>query len=272
MEERRRQEEEERIQKEEAEKRKSEEQEKKKKEQAEQKKKKEEEEKIKKAESQAAEEAKKSRKTRLVETFWSTVDTVLEPVEDAMDALLGATMDPFTDRRYISWLSVVTLAFNYNLWFLSARLCFPYHSQDAVPVWLALDLLADLVYLADSVVFQSRKQFVKAGDVIVSPVLLRPGRRLSPGASSQLSCPLLSERQNHVQEELQGIGAIQGGLPGLVLPQTDLVDSLLTRLSVPPQLDMLSLLPFDLLYFQFGFKSIFRANRLLKVTSSPRVL
>lgn len=27
---------------------------------------------------------------------------------------------------------------------------------------------------------------------------------------------------------------------------------------------MISLLPFDLLYFQFGFKSIFRANRLLK--------
>lgn len=31
------------------------------------------------------------------------------------------------------------------------------------------------------------------------------------------------------------------------------------------QLDMASLLPFDLLYLQFGFKSIFRANRLLKV-------
>lgn len=34
----------------------------------------------------------------------------------------------------------------------------------------------------------------------------------------------------------------------------------------PHQIDMMSLIPFDLLYLQFGFKSIFRANRLLKVS------
>lgn len=37
-------------------------------------------------------------------------------------------------------------------------------------------------------------------------------------------------------------------------------------------MDMIALLPFDLLYLQFGFKSIFRANRLLKVILSPRCL
>lgn len=180
MEERKRQAEEERIQKEEAEKKKKEEQERKKKE-AEQKKKEEEEKK--KAESQDAQKEKKSLKTRLSEAYWSGVDALLEPVEKLMDSVLGVSMDPFTDRRYIAWLSMVTLAFNYNTWFITARLCFPYHTQRAIPLWLTLDLLADLVYLTDSVVFQPRKQFVKAGDIVVSPVLMGPRRLALPGPS-----------------------------------------------------------------------------------------
>lgn len=267
IEERRRQAEEERIQKEEAEKRKKEEQEKKKKEEAEQKKKKEEEEQKKKAESQAAEEEKKSLKRKLVEAFWSAVDTVLEPVEDAMDAVLGVTMDPFTDRRYIAWLSVVTLAFNYNTWFISARLCFPYHSQSAIPLWLVLDLLADLVYLTDSVVFQPRKQFVKAGDIVVSPVLLGPGRLVSPAPvlTALLSSPF--RQTESCQRRITGNPRDSRCFP--FLRPAGQPARPFTHLSVPPQLDMLALLPFDLLYFQFGFKSIFRANRLLKVISSP---
>lgn len=174
IEERKRQAEQERIQKEEAEKKKKEEQEKKKKE-AEQKKKEEEEKK--KAESQEEKQEKKSLKAKLTEVFWTWLDVVLKPVEDQMDSVLGVTIDPFTDRRYIAWLSLVTLAFNYNTWFITARLCFPYHTESAIPLWLTLDSLADLIYLTDSVVFQSRKQFVKAGDIIVSPVTscLSPG-------------------------------------------------------------------------------------------------
>ena len=72
------------------------------------------------------------------------------------------------DRRYIAWLSVVTLAFNYNTWFITARLCFPYHTPEAIPLWIGLDLLADFIYLIDLILFQPRKQFVKGGDVIVS--------------------------------------------------------------------------------------------------------
>uniref|UniRef100_A0A673CM60 Cyclic nucleotide-binding domain-containing protein n=1 Tax=Sphaeramia orbicularis TaxID=375764 RepID=A0A673CM60_9TELE len=209
--ERKQQAEEERIKKEEAEKKKKEEAEKKKKE-AEQKKKEEEEKKKAEGKEEKKEEEKKDMKTQMVEKFWSTVDMVLKPVEDSMDSVLGATIDPFTDRRYIGWLSLVTLAFNYNTWFITARLCFPYHTEDAIPYWFALDLLADLIYLIDSVLFQSRKQFVKGGDIIKDRAMTKKNYRDS-------------ERF---------------------------------------KLDMISLIPFDLLYFQFGFKSIFRANRLLK--------
>uniref|UniRef100_A0A8P4GAG9 Cyclic nucleotide-binding domain-containing protein n=1 Tax=Dicentrarchus labrax TaxID=13489 RepID=A0A8P4GAG9_DICLA len=209
IEDRKRQAEEDRIKKEEADKKKKEEQEQKKKE-AEQKKKEEEEKK--KAEAKDEKKEEKSMETRLKEAAWYAVDVVLKPIEDLMDGVLGKTIDPFTDRRYIAWLSMVTLAFNYNTWFITARLCFPYHTESAIPYWFAMDMLADLIYLTDSILFQPRKQFVKGGDIIKDREMTKKNYRNS-------------ERFT---------------------------------------LDILSLLPFDLLYFQFGFKSIFRANRLLK--------
>uniref|UniRef100_A0A8C6TC73 Ion transport domain-containing protein n=1 Tax=Neogobius melanostomus TaxID=47308 RepID=A0A8C6TC73_9GOBI len=118
-------------------------------------------------------------------------------------------------RRYIAWLSLVTMAFNYNIWFLTARLCFPYHTEGAIMYWFTGDLLADLIYLTDSVLFQARKQFVKGGDVIVNRAMTKKHYRESERFKT----------------------------------------------------DMLSLIPFDLLYYVFGFKSIFRFNRLLKVKS-----
>ncbi|XP_041670657.1 cyclic nucleotide-gated cation channel beta-3-like [Cheilinus undulatus] len=210
IDERKRQAEEERIKKEEAEKKKKEEQEKKKKE--DEQKKKEEEEKKKAEAKEEKKEDKKDLKTQFLETAWSTIDMVLKPVEDQMDSVLGSTIDPFTDRRYIAWLSLVTLAFNYNTWFITARLCFPYHTETAIPIWFALDLLADLIYLTDSIVFQARKQFVKGGDIIKDRVLTKKNYRECERFMTDMCC----------------------------------------------------LIPFDLLYFQFGFKSIFRANRLLK--------
>nr|XP_019942829.1 PREDICTED: cyclic nucleotide-gated cation channel beta-3-like [Paralichthys olivaceus] len=210
IEERKRQAEEERIKKEEAEKKKKEEAEKKKKENEQ--KKKEEEEK-KKAEMEAEKKLEKvDMKTKIKETAWRTVDTVLKPFEDSMDSVLGNTIDPFTDRRYIAWLSLVTLAFNYNTWFITARQCFPYHTASAIPYWFALDLLADLIYLTDSIIFQSRKQFVKGGDIIKDREMTKMNYRESDRF----------------------------------------------------KMDMICLIPFDLLYLQFGFKSVFRANRLLK--------
>uniref|UniRef100_A0A3Q1HT69 Cyclic nucleotide gated channel subunit beta 3, tandem duplicate 1 n=1 Tax=Acanthochromis polyacanthus TaxID=80966 RepID=A0A3Q1HT69_9TELE len=196
IEERERQAEEDRIKKEEADKKKKEEQEKKKTE--DEQKEKEEEEK-KKAEEEKKKE-KVSIKTRLSVAAWTTVDMMLKPIEDKMDSVVGTTIDPFTDQRYIAWLSLVTLAFIYNIWFMTARLCFPYHTESAIPYWFAVDLLADLIYLTDNIIFQPRKQFVKRGDIIV-------------------------------------------------------------------RFDAISTIPFDLLYMQFGFKSIFRFNRLLKVNT-----
>ncbi|XP_030613065.1 cyclic nucleotide-gated cation channel beta-3 [Archocentrus centrarchus] len=157
--------EEERIAKEEADKKKAEEAAKK----AEEKKKKDEEKRLeaeKKAEEERlAEEAKKKQRI-LPEISCSCFDVLLHPVEEKMDAILGSTIDPFTDRRYISWLSVVALAYNYNVWFCSARLAFPYHNETANQYWIFFDILSDIVNVIDIVVWQPRLQFVKAGDII----------------------------------------------------------------------------------------------------------
>ncbi|KAM9337571.1 cyclic nucleotide-gated channel beta-3-like [Symphorus nematophorus] len=171
--------EEERIKKEEADKKKKEEQEKKKQEAEQKKKEDEEKKKAEILEQQKEQEKKKDITAKLKEAAWSTVDMVLKPIEDLMDSALGQTIDPFTDRRYIAWLSLVTLAFNYNTWFITARLCFPYHTESAIPYWFAMDLLADLIYLADSVLFQPRKQFVKAGDIIKDRVMTKQSYRES---------------------------------------------------------------------------------------------
>uniref|UniRef100_A0A3Q2QYF0 Cyclic nucleotide-gated cation channel beta-3-like n=1 Tax=Fundulus heteroclitus TaxID=8078 RepID=A0A3Q2QYF0_FUNHE len=208
IEERARQAEEERIKKEEADKKRKEEQEKKKKEAEE--KKKEEEEKRKEEEKKV----KVPLKTRLIGAYWSSVDFVMKPLEDRMDPVLGHTIDPFTDRRYIAWLSVVTVAINYNTWFITVRMCFPYHTETSIPIWFTMDILADVIYFLDAILFQPRKQFVKGGDIIV------------------INKSLFENRSSY-----------------------------LFRLFA----DVISLLPFDLLYLQFGFKSGFRANRLLKI-------
>lgn len=73
-----------------------------------------------------------------------------------------------SDRRYIAWLTVVAVAYNYNVWFCSARLAFPYHSETANPYWIFFDILSDAVNVIDIMVWQPRLQFVKAGDIIVS--------------------------------------------------------------------------------------------------------
>ncbi|CAB1340799.1 unnamed protein product, partial [Coregonus sp. 'balchen'] len=151
------------------------------------------------AEQKAKDEAKALEpvvKTTFGQNVAAFLDRRLKPIEDAMDSVLPSTIDPFTDRAYIVWLTLVTLAFNYNTWFMTARVCFPYHTPEWIPYWIAMDLVADFIYLIDSIFFQARKQFVKGGDVIM---------------------------------------------------------------------DMIAMAPIDLLCFQFGYKSIFRFNRMIKV-------
>ncbi|XP_061095048.1 cyclic nucleotide-gated cation channel beta-3-like [Conger conger] len=228
--------EEDRIRKEEEEKNKKEAEEKKKKEaeekkkkEAEEKKKKEEEEKKKKAEEDKKAEKKDEKKEEkkeeekkeelkgagslLLTAAISCLDSALKPLEDAMDKVVGKSFDPFTDRRYISWLSVVTLAFNYNAWLVPARLSFPYHTEWSIPYWVGLDLLCDSIYVLDVVIFRPRLQFVKGGDVISDRILTKKNYRESPGF----------------------------------------------------KIDLISVIPIDLLCLKLGFNSIFRANRLLKM-------
>uniref|UniRef100_A0A8C2KCL9 Cyclic nucleotide gated channel subunit beta 3, tandem duplicate 2 n=1 Tax=Cyprinus carpio TaxID=7962 RepID=A0A8C2KCL9_CYPCA len=115
-------------------------------------------------------------------------------------------------RKYIAWLSLVTIAFNYNLWFIPVRMAFPYHDPEAVPLWFTLDIIADIIYVIDIIVFQPRLQFCKGGDIIYD--------------------------KDVIKKKYRGSSRFQN--------------------------DVLSVLPSDLLYFLFGFKSVFRINRLMK--------
>ncbi|XP_034022700.1 cyclic nucleotide-gated cation channel beta-3-like [Thalassophryne amazonica] len=207
-----RQKEEERISKEEAEKKKAEEAAKK----AEEKKKKDEEKRLeaeKKAEEERlSEEAKKAAK--LLPNF-SCFDVLLRPIENKMDMLLGNTVDPFTDPRYIAWMAVVALSYNYNVWFCTARLAFPYHNPTLNPYWIFFDILADVVTAIDITVWQPRLQFVKKGDIITNRAVTKEHYRKSQ------------------------------------------------RFKV----DIISILPFDLLCLRFEFSAIYRLNRFIRLDS-----
>uniref|UniRef100_A0A4W4F6X7 Cyclic nucleotide-binding domain-containing protein n=1 Tax=Electrophorus electricus TaxID=8005 RepID=A0A4W4F6X7_ELEEL len=144
----------------------------------------------------------------------SIMDTVLKPIEDSVDKLLGRSLEPFTDRWYIIWLSIVTIALNYNLWFIPVRMAFPYHTPGTVPLWVTLDVLADLIYIIDMLVFQPRLQFCIAGDIIYDRTVIKKNYRDSRKF----------------------------------------------------QYDLISVMPLDLLYMPFGFRSLFRINRIMKVS------
>uniref|UniRef100_A0A3Q4H5M9 Cyclic nucleotide-gated cation channel beta-3-like n=1 Tax=Neolamprologus brichardi TaxID=32507 RepID=A0A3Q4H5M9_NEOBR len=159
------------------------------------------------------EEADKKKKEEQEKKKKEDAQKKAEQKTDLMDSVFGQTIDPFTDRRYIAWLSLVTVAINYNTWFITARLCFPYHTEISIPYWFTLDVLADIIYLVDSVISQPRKQFVKGGDIIKDRVMTK----------------------KHYRDSERFLA------------------------------DVVSVLPFDLLYIQFGFKSAFRLNRLLKI-------
>uniref|UniRef100_A0A672M6Z4 Cyclic nucleotide-gated cation channel beta-3-like n=1 Tax=Sinocyclocheilus grahami TaxID=75366 RepID=A0A672M6Z4_SINGR len=158
-----------------------------------------------KQEEKKDDKADKEQKSIYPKMKYTCVDFLLKPIENRMDKILDTSIDPFTDRRYIAWLSLVTIAFNYNLWFIPVRMAFPYHDPAAVPLWFTLDIIADIMYVIDMIVFQPRLQFCKGGDIIKA-----------------------------------------------------------MKYFLSFQNDVLSILPSDLLYFPFGFKSVFRLNRLMK--------
>ncbi|NXI58704.1 CNGB3 protein, partial [Chloroceryle aenea] len=125
---------------------------------------------------------------------------------------LPESIDSYTDRRYVTWLMIVTVAYNWNCWFIPLRFVFPYQTPDNMIYWIAVDIICDICYLCDLLIFQPRVQFLRGGDIIVNKVEMKK----------------------------------------------------FYYSSVKFRLDVLSVLPFDVLYLFFGFNSAFRANRFLK--------
>lgn len=69
---------------------------------------------------------------------------------------------------YVLWLFFVVMAWNWNCWLIPVRWAFPYQTPANIHFWLLMDYLCDLVYLLDILIFQTRLQFVRGGDIIVS--------------------------------------------------------------------------------------------------------
>uniref|UniRef100_A0A3Q2VH83 Cyclic nucleotide gated channel subunit beta 1b n=1 Tax=Haplochromis burtoni TaxID=8153 RepID=A0A3Q2VH83_HAPBU len=76
-----------------------------------------------------------------------------------------ASIDPFT-LMYVLWMFLVSLAWNWNVWFIPVRWAFPYQTPDNIHYWLLTDYLCDLIYILDIAVFQPRLQFVRGGDIV----------------------------------------------------------------------------------------------------------
>ncbi|XP_060100314.1 cyclic nucleotide-gated cation channel beta-3 [Heteronotia binoei] len=81
-------------------------------------------------------------------------------------AKLPQSMDPLTDRFYITWLFLVTLAYNWNCWLIPMRCMFPVQTSSNIIYWIIMDVLCDLCYICDVLIFQPRLQFVRGGDII----------------------------------------------------------------------------------------------------------
>ncbi|XP_026920076.2 cyclic nucleotide-gated cation channel beta-3 [Acinonyx jubatus] len=128
---------------------------------------------------------------------------------------LPRSIDSYTDRLYLLWLLLVTIAYNWNCWLIPLRLVFPYQTPDNTRYWFITDIICDIIYLCDMLLIQPRLQFIKGGNIIVDS----------------------NELKTHY------------------------------RSSTKFQLDVASIMPFDVFYVFFGFNPIFRANRILKYTS-----
>lgn len=72
---------------------------------------------------------------------------------------------------YVLWMFLVSLAWNWNVWFIPVRWAFPYQTPDNIYYWLLTDYLCDLIYILDLTIFQPRLQFVRGGDIVVSETL-----------------------------------------------------------------------------------------------------
>ncbi|XP_075562010.1 cyclic nucleotide-gated channel beta-3 [Pelecanus crispus] len=135
------------------------------------------------------------------------------PLKKYMEYLqLPDSIDSYTDHRYVAWLMLVTVAYNWNCWFIPLRFVFPYQTPSNTIYWFITDIICDICYLCDLLIFQPRVQFLRGGDIISDRVEMKK----------------------------------------------------FYHSSMKFRLDVISVLPFEVLYFFFGFNPAFRANRMLK--------
>lgn len=72
-----------------------------------------------------------------------------------------------TDPIYVVWLFFVVAAWNWNVWLIPVRWAFPYQTPENIHLWLLADYTCDFIYVADILLFQTRLQFVRGGDIVV---------------------------------------------------------------------------------------------------------
>ncbi|XP_072112750.1 cyclic nucleotide-gated channel beta-3-like [Mobula birostris] len=83
------------------------------------------------------------------------------------------SIDTYSDMQYMTWMSFVVLAWNWNCWFIPIRCAFNYQNPQILSIWLTIDYICDFIYLLDMLVFQVRLQFVKQGDLINDKIEMR---------------------------------------------------------------------------------------------------
>uniref|UniRef100_A0A3B4XMT4 Cyclic nucleotide gated channel subunit beta 1b n=1 Tax=Seriola lalandi dorsalis TaxID=1841481 RepID=A0A3B4XMT4_SERLL len=96
----------------------------------------------------------------------SSVLSVTTPL--SIISLFNSLISSSADLMYVLWMFLVSLAWNWNVWFIPVRWAFPYQTPDNIYYWLLTDYLCDLIYILDITVFQPRLQFIRGGDIVVS--------------------------------------------------------------------------------------------------------
>ncbi|XP_074841542.1 cyclic nucleotide-gated channel beta-3 [Carettochelys insculpta] len=87
--------------------------------------------------------------------------------------VLPDSIDAYTDRHYLAWLLIITIAYNWNCWFIPLRCVFPVETPSNIFYWILVDTICDICYLCDLLVFQPRMQFIKGGDIITDKVEMK---------------------------------------------------------------------------------------------------
>uniref|UniRef100_A0A3B4XN68 Cyclic nucleotide gated channel subunit beta 1b n=1 Tax=Seriola lalandi dorsalis TaxID=1841481 RepID=A0A3B4XN68_SERLL len=88
----------------------------------------------------------------------SSVLSVTTPL--SIISLFNSLISSSADLMYVLWMFLVSLAWNWNVWFIPVRWAFPYQTPDNIYYWLLTDYLCDLIYILDITVFQPRLQFI----------------------------------------------------------------------------------------------------------------